>query len=164
MSVGAVTLTSAYLFDKAEIVNTAEEGAVTIEIEEDFNGIEKNNVQIKNTGTVPAYIRVAIVPIWRDEEGNPTALSAKDTYTVSLNDSDWFVGDDGFYYCVKETAPTELTPVLIKSCTVNENLTDEYNNKTFDLQVLAQSIQSKPQNAVTEAWGVGVDDSGCLIP
>lgn len=163
LAVGAAALTSAYLFDRAVIVNKTEKGVVTNEISEDFNGIEKTNVKVQNTGDIPAYVRIAIVAIWRDEEGNPTTLTAKDTYTISFNEADWFIGNDGFYYYKKPIAPTEFTPVLIEKCTVNENLSEEYNGKIFDLQVLAQSVQSVPKNTVTEIWNISVNDNGYLI-
>lgn len=162
LSVGAVTLTSAYLYAQAEVVNTADKGEVTNRIDEDFNGIEKTNVKIENTGNVSSFVRVAIVPVWRDESGNPTTLSAEGTYTIKINTEDWIEDSNGFYYCKTDIEPSEFTPVLIESCTVNDNLSEDYNGMTFDLQVIAQSIQSDPQDIVTDVWNVNVDDTGNL--
>ncbi|MGN0538206.1 MAG: hypothetical protein ACI4M3_09550 [Acutalibacteraceae bacterium] len=162
LSLGTVALTTAHLYSESVLVNKANKGTVTNRIDENFNGTEKTNVRIENTGNMNAYVRVAIVPIWRDTDGSPTMLPTKDTYSIELNTKDWFLGEDGYYYCKADIAPSEKTPELIRKCTLNE-LTDEaYNNKYFDLQILAQSIQSDPQTAVQNAWAVRVDETGQL--
>ena len=162
LSVSAVALTSAYLYAQAEVVNTADKGEVTNRIDEEFNGTEKTNVKIENTGNVSSFVRVAIIPIWRDESGNPAPLTAEGTYTIEINTDDWIEDGNGFYYCKTDIEPSEFTPVLIESCTVNDNLSEDYNGMTFDLQVLAQSIQSDPQNIVTDVWNINVDSTGNL--
>lgn len=159
---GGIAATSAHLFQQAEIVNTADKGTVENSIDENFNGTEKTNVKIQNTGNLNSYIRVSLVPIWRDSDGNPAALKTDGTYQITLNMDGWFKGDDGFYYCKTETEPQKFTPVLIKTCTVKDGLGKEYNDKIFDFQILAQSIQSSPKQAVIQSWGIAVDDSGNL--
>ncbi|MDD6488778.1 MAG: hypothetical protein PUG48_03050 [Clostridia bacterium] len=162
LSMGGISLTTAHLFEQAEIVNTADKGTVENSIDENFNGTEKTNVKIKNTGSLNSYIRVALVPIWRDSDGNPTTLKTDGTYEIMLNTDDWFMGNDGFYYCKTAIPPQKFTPVLIKTCTVKDGLGKEYNDKFFDFQILAQSIQSEPEQAVIQSWGQTVDDSGNL--
>ena len=162
LSMGGIAVTSAYLFNKAEITNTADKGTVENSIDENFNGTEKTDVKIQNTGKLNSYIRVALIPVWRDSDGNPTTLKTDGTYEITLNTDDWFRGDDGFYYCKTKIAPQKFTPVLIESCTVTDRLDSEYNNKSFDFQVIAQSVQSEPKQAVTDVWGITVDDFGNL--
>ena len=51
------------------VVNEFIPGEVTIQVDETFDDehTTKQNVSIKNTGNVPAYIRVALVPAWVDD-------------------------------------------------------------------------------------------------
>lgn len=162
LSAGGIAMTTAHLFSKSELVNTADNGTVENSIDEHFNGIEKSDVRVQNTGNVDAYVRVTFVPVWLDSEKNPTTLKTDGTYGITLNTDDWFKGSDGYYYCKKAIAPQKFTPVLIKSCTIASGLGVEYYGKSFDFQVLTQSIQSNPQKAVTEVWNVSVDEKGEL--
>ena len=134
------------------LVNTFEVGRVPIRVIEEFkdNDTTKKNVQIQNIGNVPAFIRVALVPVWRNSDGSGTGLATDRTYSLSVNSSDWREGDDGYYYFNDIVQPgsdsdtTNLTAVLVKSCTPEASgLSDAYNGKRFELQVLAQSIQAE---------------------
>ena len=48
-----------------------DEVAIDGEADDGFEGSEKSNVQIKNTGNTNAFIRAAIVGQWLDENGDP---------------------------------------------------------------------------------------------
>lgn len=149
------------------VVNEFIPGEVTIQVDETFNGTTKQNVRIKNTGDVPAYIRVALVPAWVDDEGNiaakPASLEQLDndcniTWGNNGNgyEADWFKGSDGFYYCKTVINPGDYTPILIKSCTVNGG----EHKYDFELQVIASAVQSLPTSTVGEVWPpveVGMD-------
>lgn len=144
------------------VVNEFTPGEVTIQVDETFNGTTKQNVRIKNTGNVPAYIRVALVPAWVDDEGN---IAAKPAYLDDCNitrgddfDQFWFKGTDGFYYCKTVIEPEGSTPILIKSCTVNGG-GHEYD---FELQVIASAVQSLPTTTVEAVWPVVVGTDGTL--
>lgn len=158
---GTVALTTAHLYEEASLTDKTNKGIVTNRIDENFDGVKKTDVCVENTGNIDAYVRVAIVPIWRDSDGNATMLPTKETYNMTLNMTDWFLGAEGYYYCQTAVAPGEKTPVLIESCTLSE-LTEVYADMSLDLQILAQSIQSDPQTAVQTAWGVGIDNFGRL--
>ena len=144
------------------VVNEFTPGEVTIQVDETFNGTTKQNVRIKNTGNVPAYIRVALVPAWVDDEGN---IAAKPAYLDDCNitwgdnlNQFWFEGTDGFYYCKTVIEPDGSTPILIKSCTVKDG-EHEYD---FELQVIASAVQSLPTSTVGEVWPVVVGMDGTL--
>ena len=150
------------------VVNEFIPGEVTIQVDEKFDGSTKSNVRIKNTGDVPAYIRVALVPAWVDDEGNiaakPASLELNDDCNIAWGkvgngyEDDWFIGSDGFYYCKTVIEPDESTPILIKSCTVKDG-EHEYD---FELQVIASAVQSLPTSTVGEVWPVVVDPDGTL--
>lgn len=140
------------------VVNEFIPGEVTIQVDEKFDGSTKSNVRIKNTGNVPAYIRVALVPAWVDDEGNiaakPASLKLNDDCNIAWGkdgsgyEADWFIGSDGFYYCKTFINPGESTPILIKSCTVKDG-EHEYD---FELQVIASAVQSLPTSTVEKVW------------
>ena len=151
------------------VVNEFTPGEVTIQVDETFNGTTKQNVRIKNTGNVPAYIRVALVPAWVDDEGN---IAAKPASLEQLDndcniawgedgngyEADWFIGSDGFYYCKTVIEPDGSTPILIKSCTVKDG-EHEYD---FELQLIASAVQSLPTSTVETVWPVVVCTDGTL--
>ena len=147
------------------VVNEFIPGEVTIQVDETFNGTTKQNVRIKNTGNVPAYIRVALVPAWVDDEGNiaakPASLELNDDCDITWGDNFnqfWFEGTDGFYYCKTFINPDKSTPILIKSCTVK----GEGHEYDFELQVIASAVQSLPTSTVGEVWPVVVGTDGTL--
>ena len=151
------------------VVNEFIPGEVTIQVVETFDGTTKSNVRIKNTGTVPAYIRVALVPAWVDDEGNIAAKPASLEQLYSDCDiawgedgkgyeADWFKGTDGFYYCKTFINPQDSTPILIKSCTVK----GEEHEYDFELQVIASAVQSLPTTTVETVWPVVVGPDGTL--
>lgn len=146
------------------VVNEFIPGEVTIQVDETFDDehTTKQNVSIKNTGNVPAYIRVALVPAWVDDEGNIAAKHASlDDCNITLGDDFnqfWFEGTDGFYYCKTFINPDKSTPILIKSCTVK----GEEHEYDFELQVIASAVQSLPTSTVEEVWPVVVDTDGTL--
>lgn len=64
-------LTSAWLVDSTqEEINTFIPGTVTTTVEEEFDGETKDNVFIRNTGNIDAYIRAAVIPVWKTESGD----------------------------------------------------------------------------------------------
>ena len=144
------------------VVNEFTPGEVTIQVDETFNGTTKQNGRIKNTGNVPAYIRVALVPAWVDDEGNIAAKPAYlDDCNITLGDDFnqfWFEGTDGFYYCKTVIEPGEYTPILINSCTVNGG----EHKYDFELQIIASAVQSLPTSTVGEVWPVVVGPDGTL--
>lgn len=150
------------------VVNEFTPGEVTIKVVETFDGSTKSDVSIKNTGSVPAYIRVALVPAWVDDEGNiaakPASLELNDDCNITWGkvgngyEDDWFIGSDGFYYCKTVIEPEGSTPILIKSCTVK----GEEHEYDFELQVIASAVQSLPTTTVEAVWPVVVDTDGTL--
>ena len=150
------------------VVNEFIPGEVTIQVDEKFDSTTKSDVSIKNTGDVPAYIRVALVPAWVDDEGNiaakPASLELNDDCNIAWGkdgsgyEDDWFIGSDGFYYCKTVIEPGEYTPILIKSCTVKDG-EHEYD---FELQVIASAVQSLPTSTVETVWPVVVCTDGTL--
>ena len=169
LACAAVSGSLAWLTSTPEqVVNSFTPGVVTIEVDEKFDSTTKSDVRIKNTGNVPAYIRVALVPAWVDDEGNiaakPASLKLNDDCNIAWGkdgsgyEADWFIGSDGFYYCKTVIEPGASTPILIKSCTVK----GEEHEYDFELQVIASAVQSLPTTTVEAVWPVVVDTDGTL--
>lgn len=164
LACAAVSGSLAWLISTPEpVVNEFIPGEVTIQVDETFDGSTKSDVSIENTGNVPAYIRVALVPAWVDDEGNIAAKPASLKLDCDITWGDnfnqfWFEGTDGFYYCKTVIEPDESTPILIKSCTVK----GEGHEYDFELQVIASAVQSLPTTTVEAVWPVVVDTDGTL--
>ena len=169
LACAAVSGSLAWLTSTPEqVVNSFTPGVVTIQVDEKFDGSTKSNVRIKNTGNVPAYIRVALIPAWVDDEGNiaakPASLKLNDDCNIAWGkvgngyEDDWFIGSDGFYYCKTVIEPGKSTPILIKSCTVK----GEEHEYDFELQVIASAVQSLPTSTVETVWPEVVCTDGTL--
>ena len=130
----------------------------------------KKNVKIKNTGDTDAYIRVAVAVNWASEDGTRVWAQkpAQGTdYTITFNDnSDWFDGDDGFYYYKKAVSSGGLTSALIDSAVLNERVTPpkgtDGTQYYLSVEIVASAIQSTPAKVVEDQWKVSVGEDGSL--
>ena len=156
----AVGSTVAFLTDQtAPVENSFEYAKVSCEVTENFTNNKKDNVQVKNTGTTDAYIRATYVVNWLDAQGN-IAASDPEGYEYKLietTDGKWVKGSDGYFYYTSPIAPGDSTQGSLLTCTVTYPDNPEY---TLSVEVLAEAIQSTPDNAVQEAWGVSISQSG----
>lgn len=147
---GAVGGTWAFLVAQSEPVqNNFTYAHVSCAVKETFDGTTKSNVQIQNTGDIPAYIRARIVVTWKDASGNVSAVPVKDSdYTMTVG-TGWTKGTDGYWYCNTAVAAGGETPVLITKCEKKGTAPKDYD---LSVEILADAIQSEPASAVTEAW------------
>lgn len=162
-----VLVSTAWLIDFKSVTNTFQPGYVASEVVETYNGTTKSNVSIKNVSNIDTYIRVALVPIWRNPDGSGTDLPAiaGTKYTIVFSaSSDWVLGNDGFYYCKSPIAPGANTPVFINSVVPTTFATGDYAGKQFELTIISSAIQATPTSTVTSAWGVAVAPDGKLNP
>lgn len=154
----AVAGTLAYLVDSTDpVTNTFTPASVSTEVNEDFDGITKSNVTIKNTGDIDAYIRVAVVVNWADKDGNvyggavPTDKGDKKDYDLTLKaNNGWIKGADGYYYYIHPVAPKESTTAIFEDIT---QLTDDpAEGYGLQITILADGIQSEPGTTVVSVW------------
>ena len=132
-------------------------------VTETFNENTKQNVSV-NVGE-PGYavfVRAAVVVTWQDKSGNVygKAPEAGVDYTISYNDTYWFL-KDGFWYCTESVASGN-SPVLIYTCApVDDKAPDGY---ALNVEIMTQTIQALGTTdedntpAATNAWGVTVSD------
>ena len=154
MLIGAVVgSTVAFLVtETAPVENKFSYAKLSTEITEDFNGATKSNVRIKNTGDTAAYIRAAYVVTWRDMSGNVVpSVPEGYTYTLTENpDKTWKKIGDYFYYPTPVESQNSTLGSLL-TCTVTHPVNPEY---VLNVEILASAIQSTPEDAVKNAWGV----------
>lgn len=154
--------TLAFLIDKTEpMENSFEYAMVSCEVTDNSGN---SNVQVKNTGTTDAYIRATYVINWVDSSGN-IAASVPEGYTYNMAenpDGKWVKGKDGYFYYTSPVAPGASTEGSLSTCTATYPDNPEY---TLSVEVLAQAIQSVPEDAVKAAWGSGfsIGSDGSLI-
>lgn len=138
--------------DTTPVQNTFTYAKVTTEIEEEFDGSKKTNVNVKNTGDTEVYVRVKLVSYRTDKDGN--RIGGETTLPSFTLGAGWVkIGD--YYYYTNPVAPNGGKPAA--------NLTDEmtlqgpYNDADGGYQsidVVAEAIQSTPTDAITQAWGI----------
>ena len=156
----AVGSTVAFLATKTEPVeNSFEYANVSCKVTQNCD-TDGSIVQVKNTGTISAYIRAAVVANWIDVDGNIAASVPEGySYDLTCSSGSWAQGKDGFFYYLLPVASGALTEGSLLTCTVACPETPEY---TLSVEVLTEAIQSTPASAVNEAWNVVVDGDGKL--
>ena len=148
--------TLAYLVDKTpEVKNTFEPAKVTTSVLEDpFDGVTKKNVRIKNTGNIPAYIRVAVVANWANSAGDVYggAVPTEGTdYTAPVLQNGWIkVGD--YYYYTSAVPAGSSTGTLFAP--IEQLKTCKDTNYGLQITILADGIQSVPDTVVKDVWKV----------
>lgn len=162
--------TFAWLSVTGVLVNEFGFGSVKPSVDETLDNNVKSDVAVKNSGSAPAYLRVAVDIYWQDKdgarlwdepvEGTDYAIVWGDVSNASTTSSasSWVRSADGFYYWTSPVAPLGKTGVLIKS--VSEKKTD---GKNLVVDISTQAIQSTPDDADKEAWGCTVNDD-VLVP
>ncbi|CCX45478.1 putative uncharacterized protein [Firmicutes bacterium CAG:103] len=153
----AVGTTLAYLkANTSPVTNTFTAAKSKITIEEKTDDGIKSEIYIKNEGTATSYVRVKLVMNWVD--GNGKVVSGGNLPEVTLNEPDWFM-KDGIYYYTKPVGPKDSTANLLKDPITQPNAPEGCH---LEVTVLAESIQAAPSKAVTDSWGVRVDNNGYL--
>lgn len=157
--------TVAWLSTKsASITNTFLLSHVSCSVTEEFNGTTKSNVNVINTGDVDAFIRVKLVTYRvNDEEQHIGGIAKIHPFTPGAG---WVENGD-YYYYTKPVAP-DKQPVdaLISSIDLIGSYTDADGGKQA-IDVMAEAIQSVPENAVKAAWGEGFSigtDGSLIVP
>ena len=153
----AVGTTFALLKANTEpVTNTFTAAKSGTDIVEKLDGSQKTSIAVKNTGTAVSYVRVKLVMNWVDESGNVSAEPVNITPSITDN---WFEQGGIYYYKMPVAANGGETTNLLKDPITQPNAPEGYH---LEVTVLAESIQAAPSKAVTESWGVGVDNNGYL--
>lgn len=152
----------AYLTAKTDpLSNEFVPSKVSCSVEEDFAEGVKSNVKVRNTGNIDAYIRAAVIATFVSEDGKVLATAPKEgvDYNIQWGSGGWIKGKDGYWYHSKPVKPEETTASLIESACELIALSDA----RLHIQILATAVQSAPEIAVQESWGVSVSN-GEIVP
>lgn len=150
-------------------------GENTIEIVEDFEAPEtlkvgdntfKKSVQIKNTGTIPCFVRVFAdfsnydLKDISEISSDGSIFYPADEYSRHLPSGWVYIEDvddpllEGYYYYTEMLPVNDLTPVLFKS--VNTKFDTEEDIDSYDIIVYGESIQIKNDDGQdftgTDTW------------
>jgi len=168
----AVSGTIAYIFTTSDpVTNTFAPVLPKIEIPEEMKETVKENATVKNTGDVDSYLRAKIVATWQNSNGEVyPEVPILGTHYFMSNGTNWIkVGD--YYYYNKVAAPgqpavtknettekiefgsgvTKDDMLIIEAKVIKPAPAEGY---TLHIEILGQSIQSTPAEAVQEAWGM----------
>ncbi|MBO5323630.1 MAG: hypothetical protein J6A88_05980 [Oscillospiraceae bacterium] len=145
--------TLAYMMTRTDPVNNQFEDAyVTCRVNRDGDIFD-----VTNTGNINAFIRATIVINWMDGNGNVRGIAPTGAdVTLSVNETDWTVMDDGYLYYTRPVAPDQNTNDLITAITLNVAPPDGYR---LSVEVVAEAIQAEGVTsdsglqAILDAWG-----------
>lgn len=154
----AVGGTIAFLSTKTDpVVNTFNPSQVTCSVVEDFDGKTKTNVNVENTGDIPAFIRVKLVTYRTNDQGQHIGgVSEVPAFTLG---KDWAKCGDYYYYTYPVAPGATPADSLADVIKLTENYTDvDGGHQSID--VIAEAIQAGPEAAVKAAWGDNFSMSG----
>lgn len=164
LTVGTGVAVAYIIVDTPPVVNLLDPGRVDCEVQENFDGYEKSNVSIKNTGNLPAYIRATYVVTWRSTASSTEIYSRKPVegldYTIQFGSTGWVSGDDGYWYYTGSVKPDDSTDHFITHIVPVGAAPDGYS---LSVEILASAIQADPIHVVEDNWNVEIVD-GVLVP
>lgn len=148
--------TLAYLsMSTSPVENTFMPSKVSCKVTEDFDGTVKSNVNVINTSDIAAYIRVRLVTYRVNDAGQHIGGTA--TIPDFTPGTGWVKGSDGCYYYTEPVAAggKPATDLTSTSITLEGSYSDADGGKQV-IEVMAEAIQSVPEQAVRQAWGVSI--------
>lgn len=139
------------------VVNTFTPAQVSCVVTENFNGTTKSNVNVTNTSDIPAYIRVKLVTYRVNEAGQHIGGTA--TIPTFTPGEEWVKYGEYYYYTLPVVSKGQPTYPLIGNDGINlTRYTDPDGGKQV-VEVMAEAIQSVPDTAVKDAWGVTISEN-----
>ena len=151
-SIGSV---GAYMRKQTEVKeNKFVASVVDCAVEEIFTNNQKEEITVKNTGNIDAYIRLRFVTYWIDANGE--ILFEASTFPVDIHDKSKWTKIDDIYYYYQPVKPGEYTEDLLDgSSVITLSVNGEGDNRKRQVvEVFAEAIQSMPLEAMQESWGV----------
>lgn len=167
--VGSIGISAAYFTTTGKSINIITTGRISMVLhderadgtpfpEEGLHGLLPSQVADKivyteNDCEIDSYHRIYLEKIIKDQDGNTDTLSF-DNIHLDINDIDWTLGDDGWYYYNSVIKPGDKSNPLFTTVTFGAELDNEYEHAEIDIIVHAQAVQSEHNgNTVLEAHG-----------
>lgn len=136
----------------------------------DGNGfVKKSNIKVapSEDNEYPVFVRVAIVPLWVNDNGDVLGQPPeKNTdYSISYNQEDWFLWTDGYYYCRQTVKGGSETPALVgETQNVSQIKASPNPEYSMQIEIFTETIQAVGTtqrvgdtagvSAVLDAWGI----------
>lgn len=158
----AIGGTVAWLSTKSTpITNTFLPSKVACEVTESFDGTVKSNVNVKNTGDTQAFIRVKLVSYRTNDKGQHIGGTAE---IPEFTPGTGWAKHDGYYYYTKPVEPNQAPDdaLIVDSIQLKKDC-EGADGGHQSIDVMAEAIQSVPEAAVKDAWGLSIDENGNLI-
>ncbi len=154
-------VTLAFLFTQtASVENAFVLAQAACTVEETFDGEVKQDVYIRNTGNIDAYIRAAVIVSWAADDGNSVyaakPIAGTDYRITYTSGGEWLKGANDFWYYESPVAVDGYTTDLIESCTVIAGRAP--NGFHLSVEIVASAIQSSPETVAEEQWKVTVEN------
>lgn len=154
-------ITLAILSEKTPaITNTFTPANASVAVREEFNGVLKKNVTVYNDGDLHEYVRIKLVTYRVDDNGKPIGgAAAIPAFTPGTG---WLsTGNDTYIYSLPVAPKSSPAQPLIGASGIElkdyaADTADLYGGKQV-IEVIAESVQSSPADAVKEAWNVNVN-------
>lgn len=155
---GIVGLNYVYasLTDKDQATNDFQIGEVKGNITEKFDPPTKETpikpgdtypkeVKVSNTSSLPFFVRVLVTPEIQTSEGVLLASKIGKELSIDLGD-DWLLGEDGYYYYLKEVLPGSDTSLLFTTVTLADNLGAEYGDASMSITIKSETVIASGDN------------------
>ena len=168
--IASISVSVAYMLTRSDILtNIFVPAKVSCKVVEEGTGTSQTSVKVQNTGDTDVYVRVRVVTYWEDSKGNPVALTSPENgfgttpATWKYNEADWIYDKENqtFYYKASVKAGQTTDELLTGAIQLAVKEEDHEGNVKFTyhqvVEFIAEVIQSSPDDAVKEAWGVTLD-------
>ena len=146
--------TLAWLTAQDSVANTFTPAHVSCAVMENFDGETKSNVNVKNTGDIPAYIRVRLVTYRVNDAGQHIGGTA--TIPPFTPGTNWVKYGEYYYYTLPVAAGEKPETQLIGESGITLRSYNDADGGKQVIEVMAEAIQSSPAKAVGESWGVTI--------
>jgi hypothetical protein len=116
----------------------------------------KEDVFIKNTGDISAFIRATVIISWKKADGTVYAkapVEGTDYIITPSSNTGWSKSGDIYYY-TSSVAAGALTGKLIDSCAPVDGRAPE--GYVLSVEIVASAVQAEPESVVEDEWGVEV--------
>lgn len=147
--------TLAWLTAQDSVSNTFTPAHVSCTVTEEFDGTIKSNVNVTNTSDIDAFIRVKLVTYRVNDDGQHIGGTA--TILPFTPGTGWVKYGDFYYYTLPVEPNAAPATDLIDQITLTRSYDDADGGKQV-IEVMAEAIQSQPDRAVGQAWGVTITE------
>ncbi len=168
--------------------DTTQGALLTDMLEESDNTLQlgrayKEELSVKNTGTINEYVRVRIYKSWTNEDGNKETTLSPSLIILHMTNNGWIIDEDAsteertVLYWPNILAVGETTSALsdtltidssigqkvTKTTTVEDGVTKtttkfNYDGVKFNLKAEVDAVQThNAKDAIKSAWGVDVN-------